>query len=214
LILWKIMENGKGDHLLGCKLLNKDYSIQTSVHSFPTVLNVFGANLFLYKIFPNSPVFNKNHIMKKAIEEKTNIIEVEALFGAFLFLLKKSFIKLGGFDENFRFYHEDTDFCFRFKKEIGRVIYFKSTAIVHYGGGTSRQYLWFHYKNRSLSSLKYMKKHFSTGPFLLAALFHYLGLLIRFPINLLIGIVTLDKEMIFKAFYLLRCLFVIPTKNY
>jgi len=212
--IFDFKEKSEGDQLIGCKLLNKDYSIQTSVHSFPTVLNVFGANLFLYKMFPNSSDFNKNYIMKKAIEEPTNIIEVEALFGAFLFLLKKSFIKLGGFDENFHFYHEDTDFCFRFKKEIGKVIYFKSTAIVHYGGGTSRQYLWFHYKNRSLSLLKYMKKHFSTGSFLLAAFFHYLGLLIRFPINLLIGIVTLDKEMILKSFYLFRCLFVIPTKNY
>jgi len=212
--IFDFMEKRECEQLVGCKLLNKDYSIQTSVHSFPTLLNVVGANFFLYKIFPNSPLVNKNYLMKKAIKDPTNTIEVEALFGAFLFLLKKSFIDLDGFDENFHFYHEDTDFCFRFKKKLGSVIYFKSTAIIHYGGGTSQKYLWFHYKNRTLSILKYMKKHFSTGSFLLAAFSHYLGLLLRFPINLLIGLMTLDKEMILKAFYLFRCLFVIPTKNY
>jgi len=204
-------ESLNNELLIGCQLLNIDGTTQTSVHPFPTVWNIIGANLFLYKIFPNSSHVNKNYLMEKTIKEQTNKIEVEALFGAFLFLLKKSFIELGGFDDNFHFYHEDTDFCFRFKNNIGKVIYFKSTAIVHYGGGTSRQYLWFHYKNRSLSLLKYMKKHFSTGSFLLAAFFHYLGLLMRFPINLFIGIVTLNKNMISKAFYLFKCLFVFPT---
>jgi GT2 family glycosyltransferase len=212
--IFDYMEMCEIDKLVGCKLLNKDHSIQTSVHSFPTPINVISANLFINKIFPNSQRLNKNYFMKIAIEEPNDTLEVEALFGAFLFLLKESFIELDGFDENFHFYHEDTDFCFRFKNKIGSVIYFKSTAVIHYGGSTSQNYLWFHYKNRTLSLLKYMKKHFSPVPFLLTAFFHYLGLLIRVPTNFLIGIITLDKNMILKAFYLFRCLFMIPGKNY
>ena len=162
-----LAESQNNELLIGPRLLNVDGTTQTSVHPFPTTWNIIGANIFLYKIFTNSSRFNKNYLMEMTVKDQTNIIEVEALFGAFLFLLKKSFIELGGFDDNFHFYHEDTDFCYRFKNKLGKVIYFKSTAIVHYGGGTSRQYLWFHYKNRSLSLLKYMKKHFSTGSFLL-----------------------------------------------
>ena len=49
--IFDFMEKRESEQLVGCKLLNKDYSIQTSVQSFPTLLNVFGANFFLYKIY-------------------------------------------------------------------------------------------------------------------------------------------------------------------
>jgi len=206
-------ESQNNELLIGPRLLNVDGTTQTSFHPFPTVWNIIGANLFLYKIFPNSKLLSKTATINRIEDHQGSYSKVDAIFGAFMFVKKKMFQKIGGFDDNFHFYHEDTDFCFRFKNNLGKVIYFKSTAIVHYGGGTSRQYLWFHYKNRSLSLLIYMKKHFSTGSFLVAAFFHYSGLLIRFPINLLIGIVTLDKNMISKAFYLFKCLIVFPTKN-
>jgi len=206
-------ERSRDELLVGCKLLNKDLSIQTSVTPFPSLLNILGANLFLYKIFPHSAVLNKNYLMKQVIRDPNDFIEVDAMFGAFLSLSRDSYIKLGGFDEDFYFYHEDTDLCFRFKKTIGKVIYYKSTSVIHYGGGTTQNYLWFHYKHRTLSLLYFMKKHFATSGFITGTFIHYFGLIIRSPLNFLIGALTFNKHMIKKSFYLFRSLFIFPISK-
>ena len=74
-------------------------------------------------------------------------VEVDVVKGAFLFCSKESFISLDGFDERFYFYSE-TDFCYRFKKQIGKVIYFPETRVIHLGGITTDNDLSFKYEIR------------------------------------------------------------------
>lgn len=193
--------------LVGCKLLNEDKSIQNSVYSFPSATNIFASNMFLYKLFPDAKKLNKSYNMNNTISQP---LVVDVVIGAFMLISRDIFIKMGGFDERFEFYHEDTELCYRFKKNYGDVIYFPKTEVVHIGGGTTNKYLWFQYKNRSISIIKFMQKYFSGTRFLVGILSHYLGILIRIPILLIVGILLLRKGFIQRAMYYIAILFIYP----
>ena len=53
---------------------------------------------------------NKSH---KQIKENLDIASIESIHGSFMFINKKRFKKIGGFDKNFFLYFEETDYCKR-----------------------------------------------------------------------------------------------------
>jgi hypothetical protein len=193
--------------IIGCKLLNKDKSLQHSVYDFPSLLNVFTSNFFLYSLFPKSKLFNKYHLMNRKINETT---KVDVVTGAFLFGTKEKLKEIGGFDERFFFYNEETDLCYRFKQNGGKIFYYPQTAIIHLKGGTAKKSGWFAYKNQSLSTIKFFQKHFSRFNFIVALVLHYIGIFIRIPTFLLIGILTLNRDLIIRSYYYLKLLFLYP----
>ncbi|TDJ56553.1 MAG: glycosyltransferase family 2 protein [Ignavibacteria bacterium] len=195
------------DLIIGCKLLNEDKSVQHSVYDFPSLLNVFTSNFFLYSLFPKSKLFNKYHLMNRRINETT---EVDVVTGAFLFGTKNKLQEIGGFDKRFFFYNEETDLCYRFKRNGGKIYYYPGTSVVHLKGGTAKTISWFAHKNQSVSTIKFFQKHFSEFKYISALVFHYLGLLIRIPIFLLAGLITLKGRLIIRSLYHFKLLFIYP----
>lgn len=193
--------------IVGCKLLNSDNSLQHSVYDFPSLWNVFTSNFFLYALFPKNKFFNKYHLMNDGINETT---EVDVVTGAFLFGTKEKLKGIGGFDERFFFYNEETDLCYRFKLNGGKVYYYPGTEIIHLKGGTANKISWFAYKNQSLSTIKFFQKHFSGINFISVLVMHYIGILIRIPIFLIIGLVTFNQNLLIRSFYYLKLLFIYP----
>ena len=63
--------------------------------------------------------------------------EVDACAGAFMIIRATAIKKVGYFDEDFFFYGEDLDWCFRFKEAGYRIIYSPITKIIHYKGASS-----------------------------------------------------------------------------
>ena len=55
-------------------------------------------------------VKNKSH---RQIKKNLNIGSIESIHGSFMFINKKKFKKIGGFDKNFFLYFEETDYCKR-----------------------------------------------------------------------------------------------------
>lgn len=209
--IYEYAKNIKDRIILGCKILNMDKSLQVSFCSFPTILNTLAANFFLYKIFPNSSKLNKFYQSYYNFKES---IEVDVVFGAFIFCSTEDIKCLDGFDESFFFYGEELDLCYRFKRTIGKVIYYPNTSIIHIGGATAEKDLWFKYKNQAYAYVRYYKKHFSGVGLILVLLSHYSGLLLRSLIYLLIGSLCLKKKNILKSFYYLRQLFIYPRNQF
>lgn len=199
-----------GENIIGCRLLNADGSIQKSVFDFPTLANVFTSNFFLYLLFPKSKHFNKYHLMNKGIN---SITDVEVVTGAFLFITKNIFKKLGGFDERFFFYMDETDLCYRHRQNNGRVIYYPEISVIHLKGKSAKGESWFKNKYQSISTIKFFQKHFSTMKFILAIFFHYSGLMLRIPIFLIAGILLMKKELMKRSFYYLRIIFIYPANE-
>ncbi|MCX8105113.1 MAG: glycosyltransferase family 2 protein [Ignavibacterium album] len=193
--------------IIGCKLLNVDESWQQSTANFPTILNSWSSNFFLYLLFPNSPKLNKYYLKNRNIKE---ITEVDYVLGAFMFGLRKDFIDLNGFDERFYFYSEDIDLCYRYKKMGGKIILFPFTSIIHIGGASVESNHWFKIKNKFISEIQFFQKHSSGLSFFLSIIPMYLGNLIRFPLFLLLGIFMMNKNFINRSISHLRLTIVYP----
>lgn len=192
---------------IGCKLLNTDKSWQASTANFPSGLNSFSANFFLYLLFPNSKALNKYYLQKREVKEP---VVVDYVLGAFLFGERETLLKLKGFDERFFFYAEDIDLCYRLKLIDGKTIYYPLTSVIHVGGASVKSKQWFKFKNKSLSELQFFQKHKRGIEFFIGVLSYFLGNLIRIPITALIGIIKFDKNLIIRSFYHFRLLFVYP----
>ena len=196
--------------IIGCKLLNEDRTHQISVVDFDTIPNLFGENLFLYKLFRRSKTLNKYYLNDESIKEP---IEVDAVKGAFLFLSNTVLKKLGGLDERFFFYYEETDLCYRWKHQGGKVYYYPNAELIHIGGASTDTNFWFKFRNQHISKIQFLQKHFRGIKLLLAVSIHELGLLLRFPLYFVIGLIRGNKSLIIKSGCYLRSIFVYPAKN-
>jgi len=197
--------------ILGCKLLNEDNSHQISVVDYDTITNLFGENFFLYSLFPKSKLLSKYSVNHKLGEKPT---DVEVVKGAYFFIPRKIIDTIGLLDERFFFYYEETEYCYRYKKIGGRVIYFPSASIIHLGGASSDSNLWFKFYNQHLAKVQFFQKHFNGMKFLLACIIHYLGLLVRVPVYFIKGISSFNKAFFIKSKCYLRTFFIYPSNSF
>lgn len=200
-----------GENIIGCRLLNEDGSIQKSVFDFPTLVNVFTSNFFLYLLFPKSKYFNKYHLMNKGIN---CITEAEVVTGAFLIISKTTFTKLGGFEERFFFYMDETDLCYRHKQTKGKVIYYPETSVIHFKGKSAKGESWFKNKYQSISTIKFFQKHFTGMKCFLLLFFHYTGLIFRIPLFFIGGILLMKKDLMKRSLYYGRLIFIYPANEF
>ncbi len=205
--VYDFAESKKEDVIVGCKLLNADMSLQTSVDCFPTVWNTFTENFFLYKLFPKSGFFNKYYINYQFANSPCT---VEVVKGAFLYASAGVIEKYKGFDDRFFFYAEETDLCYRFAKDGGKVYFYPNSAIIHLGGATTDKYQWFKFKNQTIAATQFFQKHFTGLRFVFVILIRFAGLVIRIPLYLLMGLLSFKKSLFIKSYYYFRQLFIYP----
>lgn len=101
---------------------------------FPTPWRAASHFLGLSKIFKGSRIFDQYYIGYKSPDL---VQEVDACAGAFMMVRKSAMDKVGLFDEDFFFYGEDLDWCWRFKEAGYKIMYTPVTKIVHYKGASS-----------------------------------------------------------------------------
>lgn len=196
------LENKKS--LIGIKMLNKDLSFQNSIGKFPSITWAVLDNLFVGRLVN---YIKQKRIISQIKHEKV-ITKVEYLHGAFLFLRKKDYLEINGFDENFYFYHEDSDFCYRFHQQKGRIYFLTDTKIIHLGGASSKKMLWFHFNNKMISRKKFIAKHHDKVYLFFFACFESIGMTIRFLFFLIMGIFMFNRKYLKRAIYHSKLIYV------
>lgn len=197
--------------IVGCKLLNENGTNQISIGKFDSLIYNISISFFLYKLFPYSKIFNRYYLNYFDFKSPTNVDFVK---GAFLLCDKNSVDKLNGFDEGFFFYGEEVDFCYRFRKIGGNIIFYPETKIVHLGGASTDSNLKFKFENQAKGRIQFYQKHFHGVQKYLAIFFHYFGVLIRVPIYFLGGIFTMKRSLIKKSWFYLYQLSVYPRNQF
>jgi len=140
--------------LLGCKLLNADYSYQPSFYPF---INDSAWNFFCVE----NPVLYKLFKIKQKYAEPTEPIQVGDVSGAFMFLRRAVITTVNAFDPDFFLYSEETEWCRNRIAKFYKICYFPKAAVVHLGGqSTPKSYL-FAQSRLSLSLAWYKKGWFS-----------------------------------------------------
>lgn len=125
---YKWIESNKNNTIgCGCLLLNEDLSSGVSYGKFPT------AGVLFQEI-----VQNKFTRLRGIIPNQTDAIyPIDFPCGAFFMMRTNVFNELGGFDEQYFMYFEETDLAKRAWKNGYRIYYYGGTRIVHVGGGSS-----------------------------------------------------------------------------
>lgn len=90
--------------------------------------------LGLEKLFPKSKLFGQYHKFYLNLNENH---EIDAGAGAFMLIPKKVIDEVGGWDEQYFFYGEDLDFCYRIKNAGYQIWFYAKPLIMHYKGASS-----------------------------------------------------------------------------
>lgn len=176
-----LFETFKSQTLAGAivaRLHNADGSFQPTCRNFPNFYNIF---------FSRGSVLNHKILPAKRGETYTlgdfdKITEVPAASAACMLAEKAFFLEIGGFDNRFFLFMEDTDLSLRIK-QAGKKVYFepKAGALHYWGKGSSISRIrrsWYHH----MSVWKYYLKHHPNG---FSLLFLPLVLLANFLVRLL-----------------------------
>ncbi len=115
--------------------LAKTGKIQPECHrGFPYPWRSFCYFTGLYKLAPHSAFFNGYF---QGNLDLNTIHPIEACVGAFLLVRKTVGDQLKWWNEKYRFYGEDLDFCFKLKISNFKLYYYPYTSINHYQGISS-----------------------------------------------------------------------------
>ena len=117
--------------ILGPQLLNSDGTKQNSFHNFPLVLTELlpkGILQFLFRRrFPSRRWIG------------TEPCEVEAVAGAAIFTRASVFARVGSLCEDYFFFLEETDWCWRVRAAGLRVVHLPKVCVVHHQGASSKR---------------------------------------------------------------------------
>lgn len=101
---------------------------------FPTPWNAFCHFIGLSALFPNSLFLNGYHLGYRNLNKTHNI---DSCTGAFMLIRRSVGEKLHWLDEDYFWYGEDIDFCYRVKKFGFGVYFIPQVGITHFKGVSS-----------------------------------------------------------------------------
>ena len=121
--------------VVGPCVRNEDGSYQDSYWRFPTLWRLFCSSSFLYKILSALPLFNSERYGGTRFAKAT---AVDAVSGC-VFLYRRALLeRIGGLDDSYFMYFEETDLCKRVHAAGSEVHYAPVADFVHFLGGSSR----------------------------------------------------------------------------
>lgn len=105
-----------------------------SIGRAPTPRRILFENLFLPRLFPGVPFFHGHHTARISHGRAR---DVETLSGAVFLIRRAAFDPVGGFDERYFFFVEETDLFERLRRKGWRIRFYPASTAVHHGGVAS-----------------------------------------------------------------------------
>jgi GT2 family glycosyltransferase len=115
----------------GVRLLNPDGSPQNSIANFPTLATELLNKSLLRRLFPRRFPGKEQRLDQP--------VEVESVVGAFMLIRRAAWDALGGLDERYFFFLEETDFCLHARRAGWRVMHLPQIAVWHGQGQTAKK---------------------------------------------------------------------------
>jgi GT2 family glycosyltransferase len=125
------MDNETKVGILGCRIVYGDGTLQNSSWRFPTLLREWYYFSFdiIRQFFPTI-----SRIKYKGIDYE-NVSDTDCISGCCMFINKNVVLSIGGLDECFFMYYEDSEFCYRTLKHTDyHVRYYPHYQVIHYHG--------------------------------------------------------------------------------
>ncbi len=172
--------------VVGCRVLNPDHSLQPTCFMFPSVLNMLLSGTYLYKLFPRNRFFGRERM---TWWDRNDVREVDVVTGCFMLVRREAIEKVGLLDERFFMYAEETDWCYRFRKNGWKVMFAPVGEIIHYGGQSTTKVPVTMIVQLRLSILMFIRKHYSRLSYLIARILVAFFFAVRLPIWLALSFI-------------------------
>ena len=168
--------------LVGPALVYPDGTAQRSCKRFPTIGLALTELLGVHSLLPENRWVREFYYADRDMTRET---PVDCVSGAVMMIRARAFARVGGFDQSFRMYFEETDLCRRFSAAgIGVSFCPGARAVHHLGASTlqtsARQVEYY------LSYIRYFRKHHGrTAPaaLTLAVVLSTLGRMAGLPVK-------------------------------
>jgi N-acetylglucosaminyl-diphospho-decaprenol L-rhamnosyltransferase len=119
--------------LVGPRLVGDDGSLMPSIRRFPRVRSTWATALYLHRLFPRARWSDE---INRRYEEYERVGYPEWVSGACMLVRRSVLEAVGGLDEGFFLYCEDTDLCARIRA-AGHEIRYEPEACARHQGGAS-----------------------------------------------------------------------------
>lgn len=123
-----------GVAIVGPRLRYPDGRPQPSRRRFPTRWTPLFESTVLQEWFPTNRAVRHYYVDDVPDDQRQ---EVDWLYGAALLVRRAAYEQVGGFDERFTMYCEETECCLRFQQADWRVLYVPDSEVIHYEGASS-----------------------------------------------------------------------------
>lgn len=173
--------------IVGCRVLNPDRMLQQTCFMFPSILNLMLSSSYLYRLFPRSKFFGREHM---TWWNRDDVREVDVATGCFMLVRREAIEAVGVMDERFFLYGEETDWCYRFKQAGWKILFTPYAEIIHLHGASTRQRRGEMLLQVYGSILLFLKKHRGRLTHALACLLLAIFFLLRVPYWLLMAIIS------------------------
>lgn len=120
---------------MGCRVLNTDGTVQLTCSQYPSLLNMVLMASGLWKL--NRPSFFGRYLMTDWQRDSERTVDV--ISGCYLLLKRETLDDVGLLDEDFFFFGEETDWCYRMRKAGWILMFAPVGEITHHGGGSVKR---------------------------------------------------------------------------
>lgn len=168
----RFMDTHPGVGAAGCKLVYESGELQRSCTAFPTLLTELWQGLYLDRLFPNSRIFGKYWI---SYWDMSDSRPVDSIMGAFMMLRRSALDEIGLLDEDFFFYSEDVDLCYRLWNAGWLVHYVAEGTATHVWGGSGKPSSHGNLIQLYASRLRFFRKHYGEASVAMLKLITFLS---------------------------------------
>lgn len=135
-IMFKFMEEHPDVGVSTCYVkLKRNGLLDDACHrGFPTPWNAFCHFSGISKLFPRSRLLNGYHLGYCNLDR---VHEIDSCVGAFMLIRNEVGSAVGWLDEDYYWYGEDLDFCYKVKQRGWKTMFVPDTKIIHWKGASS-----------------------------------------------------------------------------
>lgn len=175
-VMYSFMEQHKDVGIVGAQLQKPDGTRQHSYDNYPTLATELFNKSLLRWLFPKKYPSKKQPIIQP--------MEVESIIGACMMIRNEAIRDVGKLDEDYFFFLEETDWCYRMQKAGWKVYHVPDARIIHLGGQSKKKAPWQSQVEYCRSLYIFFKKNRSAFSYTIIRMLYLIRIILNLAVNL------------------------------